>query len=65
MGYVRIVYLSHRLCSGFESLLEASRCRELAMLYSFFIRFKDGQSLVCKAFGEYIKVSSLVLTTSR
>lgn len=43
--------------AGFESLLEASRCQELSMLYSFFVRFKEGQGLVCKAFGSFIKVS--------
>ncbi len=62
----RVVWVCH-LCGmsfishfqGFESLLEASRCSELSMLYSFFIRFKEGQGLVCKAFGEYMKVGML------
>ncbi len=50
------------LLLGFESLLEASRCQELALLFSFFVRFKEGQGLMCKAFGEFVKVSIVTPT---
>lgn len=56
-------HLEEILKRGFESLLEASRCRELSMLYSFFIRFKEGQCLVCKAFGEFIKKSGAAIVS--
>lgn len=50
-------HLEEILNRGFESLLEASRCQELALLFSFFVRFKEGQGLMCKAFGEFVKKS--------
>ena len=45
---------------GFESLLEASRYRELSLLFKLFTRFREGLSLICKAFSEYIKVSGVL-----
>ena len=54
--------LSHvQMCgscvSGYESLLEAIRIPDLALLYGFFMRFKNGLTLMSKAFANYIKVS--------
>jgi cullin-4 len=48
-------HLQEILNKGFESLLEANRYPQLSLLHQLFSRFKDGITLVRKAFGEYIK----------
>ncbi len=46
---------------GFELLLSSSMYKELSMLYNFYTRFKEGQALICKAFGDFIKVIIMYL----
>ena len=59
IDHIRITYLNTLLSVGFESLLEASRYRDLSLLFNLFTRFREGLSLLCKAFSEYIKVGDV------
>ena len=47
--------------SGYESLLEAVRIPDLALLYGFFTRYKNGLTLMSKAFANDIKVSIMCM----
>jgi cullin-4 len=52
-------HLTSILQKGLDSLLEENRVQNLTLLYSLFMRVKNGLVELCLNFNTYIKVSNL------